>query len=70
MCYYRREGLEGKHEFENGSPWIGDPHNPLTLRDDKDKDKYTHTQIHKLEVFERPIMCYISKKHGGQGYQI
>ena len=24
-----------------------DPHNPLTHRDDKDSDKYTHTQIQK-----------------------
>ena len=51
-----------------------DPHNLLTLRDDKDNEKYTHkythtqihihkythTQIHKLEVLERPIMYYIS----------
>ena len=31
---------------------------------DEDNDKYTHkytyTQIHKWEVLERPIKCYIS----------
>ena len=45
-----------------------DPHNLLTLRDDKDNEKYTHkythTQIHKLEMLERPIMCYIYKSTG------
>ena len=36
-----------------------DPHNLLTLQDDKDNNKYTHTQMHKFDVHEIPIMCYI-----------
>ena len=51
------------HYMSNLSKYIflkaHDPQKSLTLRDDKDNDKYTHTQIHKLEVLERPIMCYI-----------
>ena len=32
-----------------------DPQKSLTLRDDRENDKYTHKQIHKFEVLERPI---------------
>ena len=38
-----------------------DPHNPLTLQDDKVNVKYT--EIQKLEVLERPIMGFKDIKY-------
>ena len=49
-----------------------DPHYPLTLGASEMTKTMTntHTKIHKFEVLERPIMCYIYEKQLDQGYLV